>query len=167
MTELENTLEAKEKELKNNEIELVARNQKFERSQAKVELLKGELARLHVDNRSLYVQLDEAKATATKAVSEYQSSAEMAILKQTIQMRLSRRPLSLSSIPRRLSIRTRTSPILATIWLLKLQSGMLSSRPINLLPMSDLHLQPLSLKKFLLLLLKTFLSRSLRVTRSL
>ena len=85
MTELENTLEAKEEELKNNEIELVARNQKFERAQAKVGLLKGELARLHTDNRSLYDQLDKAKATATKAVSEYQSSVEMAALKQTIR----------------------------------------------------------------------------------
>ena len=53
MTELERKLKDKEEELKSNEIELVARNKRFERAQAEVELLKGELARLHVDNRSL------------------------------------------------------------------------------------------------------------------
>ena len=52
-TELENKLGAKEEELKNNEIELVARNERFERAQAEVGLLKGELTRLHADNRLL------------------------------------------------------------------------------------------------------------------
>ena len=88
VTDLENKLGAKEEELKSNEIELVARTEKYEQAQAEVELLKGELARLHVDNTSLQTQLNEAKeevrTTAVKAVSKYQSSAEMAALRQTI-----------------------------------------------------------------------------------
>ena len=80
MTELENKLAAKEEELKNSEIELVAKNERFER----VGLLKGELARLHADNMSLKDQLGEAKAAAANAISEYQSLAEMAVLNQTI-----------------------------------------------------------------------------------
>ena len=75
---------AKEKELKNNEIKLVARNKRLERAQAEVELLKEELTRLYAENRSLKDQLEGAKAAAVNAVSEYQSSAEMAALKQTI-----------------------------------------------------------------------------------
>ena len=85
MAESEKKLAAKEEELKNNKIELVARNERFERAQAKVGLLKGELARLHVDNRSLKDQLGEAKVAAANVVSKYQFSAEMAALKQTIR----------------------------------------------------------------------------------
>ena len=44
VTDLENKLEAKEKELKSNEIELVARTEKYEQVQAEVGLLKEELA---------------------------------------------------------------------------------------------------------------------------
>ena len=75
-------MSAKE-ELKNNEIELVARNERFKRAQAEVGLLKGELTRLYVDNRLLKDQLVEAKVVAANAVSKYQSSVEMATLKQT------------------------------------------------------------------------------------
>ena len=46
-------LATKEEELKSNAIELVARTKRLERAQAEVGLLKGELARLYVDNRSL------------------------------------------------------------------------------------------------------------------
>ena len=62
----------------------MARNERLERAQAGVGLLKGELTRLHADNRSLKDQLEEAKAVAAKAVFEYQSSAETIVLKQTI-----------------------------------------------------------------------------------
>ena len=44
VTNLENKLGTKEEELKNNEIELVARNKSFERAQDEVGLLKEELA---------------------------------------------------------------------------------------------------------------------------
>ena len=88
MTELECKLGTK-KELKNNEIELVDRNKKFERAQAEIRMLKEELAQLHAENRSLQEQLneakDEAKAAAAKAISKYQSSAEMVALRQTIR----------------------------------------------------------------------------------
>ena len=53
MTDLENKLRVKDEKLKNNEIELVALNVKYERVQDKLGLLKGELARLDADNRSL------------------------------------------------------------------------------------------------------------------
>ena len=53
MTDLECKLRAKEEELKSNEIELVARIEKYEQVQAEVRLLKGELAQLHVDNKIL------------------------------------------------------------------------------------------------------------------
>ena len=85
MIELERKLKEKEEELKSNEIKLMARNERFERVQVEVGLLKGELAKLHSNNKSLQDQLGEAKAEATKAVSEYQSSTEMAALKQTIR----------------------------------------------------------------------------------
>ena len=62
---------AKEEELKTNEIELVARNERLEKAQAKVRLLKEELSRLHVDNGSLKDQVGEAKPAAASAVSEY------------------------------------------------------------------------------------------------
>ena len=78
MSELERKLKDKEKDLKSNEIELVARNERFERAQAEVRLLKGELAKLHADNRLLQ---DQAKAAAAKVLFEYQSSVEMATLK--------------------------------------------------------------------------------------
>ena len=80
---MEKKLATKEEELKNNEIELVARNERFKRAQAEVGLLKGELATLHVDSRSLKDKLGEAKAVAANTVSEYQSSTKMATLKQT------------------------------------------------------------------------------------
>ena len=80
---------SKEEELKSNEIELVIRTEKYEQVQAEVELLKRELAQFHVENKSLQTQLNEAKeevgTTAAKAVSEYQSLAEMAALRQTIR----------------------------------------------------------------------------------
>ena len=85
MTDLENKLRTKEEELKSNEIKLVARTEKYEQVQAEVGLLKGELAQLHAEKRSLQTQLNEAKeevgTAAAKAISEYQSSAEMAALR--------------------------------------------------------------------------------------
>ena len=88
MNDLENKLGVKEEELKNNEIELVARNERYKGFQAELRLLKGELALLYAENKSLYDQLNEAKdeagVTAANMVSEYQSSTEMAALRQTI-----------------------------------------------------------------------------------
>ena len=100
LTELERKLAAKEDELKENKIELVARNERMVRAQAKVGLFKGELVRLHANNRSLKDQLGEAKATAPKAVSKYQSLTEIAALKKPFMMRLMRMPRSLSCTPR-------------------------------------------------------------------
>ena len=58
---------------------------KYEKVQDDLRLLKGELARLNADNRSLRSQLNETKeeieTTAAKAVSEYQSLAEMTTLR--------------------------------------------------------------------------------------
>ena len=86
MVESEKTLSVKEEELKNNEIDLVARTEWQEKAQAEIGLLKRELARLYEESRSLKLQLKKAKATATaaNAVSEYQSSEEMAELRQTL-----------------------------------------------------------------------------------
>ena len=53
VTDLENKLGAKEEELKSNEIELVARTEKYKQVQVEVRLLKGELSRLHANNKSL------------------------------------------------------------------------------------------------------------------
>ena len=85
MTELDSKLKDKEEELKSNEIKLMARNERFKRAQAEVGLLKEELARLHADYRSLKDQLGQAKAAIANTIFEYYSSAEMAVLKQTIQ----------------------------------------------------------------------------------
>ena len=43
MTNLENKLGVKEEELENNEIELVARNERYERVQVELGLLRGSL----------------------------------------------------------------------------------------------------------------------------
>ena len=67
----------------------MAQNERFERAQAEVGLLKGELTWLYMENKTLQDQLnvtkDEAGVTAASAVFEYQSSAEMAALRQTIR----------------------------------------------------------------------------------
>ena len=88
MIDLENKLGAKEEELKSNEIKLVTQTEKYEQVQAEVGLLKGELAQLHAYKRLLQTQLNEAKEEArtavAKAIFEYQSSAEVAALRQTI-----------------------------------------------------------------------------------
>ena len=85
VTDLESKLKAKEEELKNNEIELVARSEKYEKVQDELRLLKGELARFYAENSSLQALLNEAKEEAgtvtAKAISEYQSSAEMTALR--------------------------------------------------------------------------------------
>ena len=87
--DLENRLRVKDEELKNNEVELVAQTVKYEKLQDELGLLKGDLARFDADNRPLKSKLNEAReeiGTATvKTVSEYQSSAKMAALKQTIR----------------------------------------------------------------------------------
>ena len=87
--DLESKLRVKDEELKNNEVELVAQTVKYEKLQDELGLLKGDLARFDADNRLLKSKLNEAReeiGTATvKAVSEYQSSVEMAALKQTIR----------------------------------------------------------------------------------
>ena len=89
VTDLKNKLRVNNEELKNKKVELVALNMKYERIQDELGLLKGELAQLDADNRSLKSQLNEAKEeariAAAKAVSEYQSLAEMAALRQTIR----------------------------------------------------------------------------------
>ena len=85
MADLENKLGVKEKELMNNEVKLVAQNERYERVQAEVGLLKGDLALLHAENRSLQDQLNEAKeeagTAAGKVVSEYHSLTKMAALR--------------------------------------------------------------------------------------
>ena len=89
VTDLENKLGAKEEELKNNKIELVAWTEKYEQVQAEVRLLKGKLARLHADNKSRKTQLNKAKEEAriavAKVIYEYQSLVEMAALRQTVR----------------------------------------------------------------------------------
>ena len=86
--DMDNKLRVNDEELK-NEFELVAQNVKYERLQDELGLLKGNLAWFDADNRSLKSQLDEAKeeirTVAVKAVSEYQSSAQMDALRQTIR----------------------------------------------------------------------------------
>ena len=49
----------------------MARTERLERAQAELALLKGELASLHVDSRSLKDQLEETKVAAANVVSEY------------------------------------------------------------------------------------------------
>ena len=66
----------------------MAWSEKYEKVQDELGLLKGELARFHAKNSSLQVLLNEAKEEArtptAKAVSEYQLSAEMTALRQSI-----------------------------------------------------------------------------------
>ena len=62
----------------------MARSVELEKAQAEIRLLKGELARLHKEGRSLRLQLEEAKATTANEVSEYQSSEEIPTLNQTL-----------------------------------------------------------------------------------
>ena len=71
LTESEKKLSAREEELKNNTIDLVARIEGLEKAQAEIGLLKGELAKLHTDSKLLKLQLKEAKAAVANAVSEY------------------------------------------------------------------------------------------------
>ena len=89
VTDLEKKLQEKIKELEANEVQFVDQKVKYKRLQDKVRLLKGDLAQFDADNRLLKSQLDEAKeevgTVSIKAVSEYQSSTDMAALKQTIQ----------------------------------------------------------------------------------
>ena len=89
VTDLEKKLRENIKELEANEVQLVHQNVKYERLHDELGLLKGDLARFDVDNKLLKSQLDEAKeevgTIAMKAVSEYQSSDKMAVLKQTIR----------------------------------------------------------------------------------
>ena len=67
----------------------MAQTERFKRAQAKVGLLKGELARRHAENKSLHDQLNAAKdkagVAAANAVSTNQSSAKMVALRQTIR----------------------------------------------------------------------------------
>ena len=55
LTELEKKLSAREEELKNNSIDLMARTEGLERAQVEIGLLKGVLTRLHAENRSLKI----------------------------------------------------------------------------------------------------------------
>ena len=49
--DLENKLRVKDEELKNNEVELVAQNVKYEKLQDELGLLKEDLARFDADNK--------------------------------------------------------------------------------------------------------------------
>ena len=71
MTKSEKKLLASEEELKNNAIDLVAKTKGLKNAQAEIGLLKGELAKLHVENRSLKLQLEEAKIASANMVFEY------------------------------------------------------------------------------------------------
>ena len=61
--------------------DLVARSEELEKARAKIGLFKRGLASLLEEGRSLRLKLDEVKAATANAVSEYQSSKEMATLK--------------------------------------------------------------------------------------
>ena len=67
----------------------MAQTVKYEKLQDELGLLKGDLSRFDADNRSLKSKLtetrEEIRTAVVKAVSEYQSSAKMAALKQTIR----------------------------------------------------------------------------------
>ena len=76
-------MSVREEGLKNNVIDLVARSEELEKTWTDIGLLKGELARLYEEGRLLRLQLDEVKAATANAVSEYQSSEEMATFKKT------------------------------------------------------------------------------------
>ena len=80
LAESKKKLSVRKEELKNNAIDLVARSEELDKTRAKIGLLKGQLARLHEEERSLKLQLDEAKAATANVVSEYQSSEDMASL---------------------------------------------------------------------------------------
>ena len=131
VADLENKLRAKEEELKNNEIELVAQSEKYEKVQDELGLLKGELAQLHADKRSLQTQLNEAKEevgiAVAKAVSEYQSLAKMPALRQTIWDEAFEEVMEYSSLLRQFSTQIGTFPIWVIIWPLKLRSGVPNS----------------------------------------
>ena len=71
MTKSEKKLLASEEELKNKAIDLVAKTKGLEKAQAEIGLLKGELTKLHVENRSLKLQLEEAKIASANMDSEY------------------------------------------------------------------------------------------------
>ena len=62
----------------------MARSEELEKAHTEIGQLKGELSGLLEEVRSLRPQLEQAKATTANAVSEYQSSEEMAGLKKTL-----------------------------------------------------------------------------------
>ena len=49
----------------------MAKSEELEKTQAKIGLLKGELAKLHKESKSLRLQLEEAKIVAANADFEY------------------------------------------------------------------------------------------------
>ena len=51
----------------------MARIEGLEKAQAEIRLLKGELARLYEESRSLKLQLEEGKTAAANVIAEYQS----------------------------------------------------------------------------------------------
>lgn len=69
--EAEKKLAIKEEELKANEVELVAKAEELKKARTKAWQFKGELTRLCEEVRWLRLQLEQAKATAAKAVSEF------------------------------------------------------------------------------------------------
>ena len=84
LVESDKKLSVREKELKTNAIDLVAKSEELKKAQVEIGLLKGEVARHHKEGRSLRLQLEQAKVVAANAVSKYQSSEEMAALKQNL-----------------------------------------------------------------------------------
>ena len=96
LSELEKKLLAREEELKNNAIDLVARTEGMEKAQAKVGLLKGELGRLHEVSWLLKLQLEEAKATGLKRSLSPSPRRRWLHLGRLSMMRLTRRPWRLS-----------------------------------------------------------------------
>ena len=80
----------------------------LEKAQAEIGLLKEELATLHEEGKSLRLQLDEVKAATVNAISEYQSSEEMAASSRPFMMKVTRRPQRLSHILWRPYARTGT-----------------------------------------------------------
>ena len=84
MTKAEKKLAAKAEEFKANEIDLVAKVEELKKARTAIEQLGGELARLCEEVRSLRPQLEQTKATTTKAVFKYQTSEEMAALRKPL-----------------------------------------------------------------------------------
>ena len=81
---------------------------------------------------------DEAKAAAAKAVSEYQSSTKMAVLRQTIWDKAFEEVAESFAYTTTIQYLDWDLAYWVNTWLLRLRSGVLSSRLISHMPNSVL-----------------------------